>query len=87
MQSFPAVYRAIVTAANDPERRGRVEVMVPAVTGDATAWALVVHAQHASSPVPGDEVVVAFEGGDTRIPIVLGSLWKGSSLPGAPRHS
>ncbi len=28
-------------------------------------------------PAPGDEVIVAFEVGDFRSPIVLGKLWDG----------
>lgn len=32
-------------------------------------------------PEVGDEVVVAFEGGDTNAPIILGALWNGESPP------
>ena len=32
-------------------------------------------------PEVGDEVVVAFEGGDTNRPIILGALWNGESPP------
>jgi len=35
----------------------------------------VAHAQR------GDQVVVAFIGGDARAPVVLGSLWHGSASP------
>ena len=32
-------------------------------------------------PEPGDEVLVAFEGGDPRTPFVLGALWNGTDTP------
>lgn len=32
-------------------------------------------------PEPGDEVIVAFENGDTNLPIIIGSVWNSDSEP------
>lgn len=73
------VRRAIVLEA---ERHGRIRLRVPAVSGADELWALSIGGNHAFVPDQGDEVVVAFEDGDPRRPIVLGRLW-GTSVPPA----
>src|SRR5271157_4763071 len=32
-------------------------------------------------PEPGDEVVVAFESGDTNLPVILGAVWNNNDHP------
>jgi uncharacterized protein involved in type VI secretion and phage assembly len=85
-RTFPGVYRAVVTAAGDPRQSGRVKVKIPAVLGQEEAWArLLAQGRRAFFvPEPDDEVLVAFEAGDPRSPVVLGTLWDGSDRP--PEH-
>lgn len=78
------VYRAVVTDNNDPESRGRVKVRL----GDVDAWAELATLMAGDGygtwfqPQPDDEVLVAFEGGDARLPYVVGALWgKGDRPP------
>jgi phage protein D/phage baseplate assembly protein gpV len=75
---------------NTETNGGRVKVKYPGL-GDAieSGWARVV-VPHAGKdrgmffiPQVGDEVVVAFEHGDTRRPIVIGSLFNGKDKPPA----
>src|SRR3546814_17522940 len=51
-------------------------------SGDAGTW---------FRPKPGDQVLVAFELGDPRFPVVIGSLWSNADRPppddGAPGHN
>jgi uncharacterized protein involved in type VI secretion and phage assembly len=87
------VYPAIVTDIKDPDGQGRVKVTLPwsADSGGARyeAWArlatLMAGNNRGSWFVPdvNDEVLLAFEGGDTRRPYVLGALWNGSDKPPA----
>jgi phage baseplate assembly protein V len=87
MEPMYGVYRGKVTATDDPDQLGRVRVTVSGVRGSERAWAHV--ATLAAGPnrgtwfIPeiGDEVVVAFEAGDPRRPIVLGSLWTPDARP------
>jgi len=80
------VYRAVVTDVRDREGLGRVQVRVPDAEAEA-AWArvstLMAGDRRGTWFVPdvGDEVLVAFQGGDPRQPIVLGSLWSASKRP------
>lgn len=79
----------IVTNNQDPEDLGRVKVSYPHYNGtDEGAWARIALAGAgdqrgmAMIPQPGDEVLVAFFHGDTRHPVVLGSLHNGGAKPG-----
>jgi phage baseplate assembly protein V len=81
------VYRAVVTESRDPEQRGRVRVRLES---EQEAWAELATMLAGDGygtwfrPQPGDEVLVAFEGGDPRRPYVLGALWgKGDRPPEA----
>jgi uncharacterized protein involved in type VI secretion and phage assembly len=68
----------MVLDTRDPTRKGRVRLRIPAVSGDTpTGWAFVAGA----APKEGDTVVVAFEEGDVRSPIVLGVLWSDDDAP------
>jgi len=72
---YYGVYRAVVLDTSDPTHVGRVLVSVP--TLGLEVWALVVLPPTAGSSASfkvGANVVVAFEGGDSSRPVVLGQL-------------
>lgn len=84
----PGVVNAIVTNNDDPEKLARVKVKFPWLSDDAeTHWARI--AAPGAGPVSGivwipevnDEVLVAFEMGDFRYPVVIGGLWNGVDTP------
>jgi uncharacterized protein involved in type VI secretion and phage assembly len=87
------VYPALVADIKDPDGQGRVKVTLPWApdTDGASyeAWArlatMMAGAGRGSWFVPdaGDEVLIAFEGGDPRRPYVVGALWNGSDQPPA----
>ncbi len=85
----------IVRSVSDPQRKGRVQVQLPAIdpAGDALLWARV------AVPFAGDdygafllpdvdtEVLIAFVAGDALSPVIVGNLWNGATsvpeeLPG-----
>jgi phage baseplate assembly protein gpV len=82
---FDGMVVAVVTDNNDPEKLGRVKVKFPWLTEEhASGWARVVaigagggSGARGSQFVPevNDEVLVGFEGGDLRKPVVLGGLY------------
>lgn len=77
-------YRGVVTDTADRERRGRVQVKVPAIWGERIAhWALpclpfggVTAQGFFSVPEVGAQVWVEFEGGDPEFPIWTGTFWQ-----------
>ena len=78
----------LVTNNKDPDGLGRVRVKFPAESSDEeSAWARMAtfasgNGQGATfMPQIDTEVVVMFESGDRRRPIVLGSLWNGKDKP------
>ena len=86
------VYPATVSAIKgDPDGLGRVQVTLPWTPdpggGTYQAWARVATLMGGKNrgtwfvPDQGDEVLVAFEGGDSRRPFVLGGLWNGTDKP------
>jgi uncharacterized protein involved in type VI secretion and phage assembly len=89
--NFYGVYTAEVTDIADPEGQGRVRVKLPwCVDGygaEYQAWArlatMMAGADRGTWFIPheGDEVLVAFNAGDTRHPYVIGSLWNGQDNP------
>jgi phage protein D len=79
----------IVTNNNDPDQAGRVRVKYPTLSdSEESAWARVASVSAGNQrglmmlPQPDEEVIVGFEQGDTRRPIVLGSLFNGKDKPG-----
>ena len=82
----------IVTNINDPTNSGMVRVRYPGVsTNDETGWARLVAIGGGSSrgavfvPEVDDEVLVAFEGGDPRQPVVIGGLYSSrATIPENP---
>src|SRR3954447_4538101 len=80
----------VVTNNNDPEQRGRVRVKYLSLSdSEESAWARVATPSTGNErgilmlPQVDEEVIVGFEHGDTRRPIVLGSTFNGKDKPGA----
>jgi len=84
----PGIAVGVVSDNEDPEGMGRVKltfpwrkaedesnwarIAVPMAGGDRGTWFL---------PEIGDEVLVAFEGGELAHPYVIGALWNGQDAP------
>jgi uncharacterized protein involved in type VI secretion and phage assembly len=88
-QSYFGKYRGKVTNNNDPEQMGRVRVKYPSLSdSEESAWARIATPSAGNQrgilmlPQPNEEVIVGFEHGDTRRPIVVGSLFNGRDKPG-----
>ena len=83
------VHEGTVLDVRDPEGLGRVRVRLSSrkVAGLERSWARLATLMAGEGrgtwfvPDVGDEVLVAFEGGDPRRPYVVGALWSGSSPP------
>ena len=94
-EKYYGVYSAVVSDVKDPEDLGRVKVLlpwldqsrIPAKFRQKGIWArlatLMAGNDRGSWFIPDvdDEVLVAFEGGDSRRPYVIGSLWNGNDNP------
>jgi phage protein D/phage baseplate assembly protein gpV len=82
----------LVTNVNDPDKTGRVKVKFPVLPTDSqpleSTWARVVTVAASAErgvlmlPEVDDEVVVAFENGDARRPLVVGAVFNGKAKPG-----
>lgn len=79
---------ARVTANEDPEKLGRVQIQYPwRAEKDHSDWARVATDMTGNDygtyylPEVGAEVLVAFENGDVHQPVVVGSLWSGKRKP------
>jgi uncharacterized protein involved in type VI secretion and phage assembly len=79
-----------VVSVQDPQQRNRVQVRIYNVDGatdqDAPVWARIA-APFAGNergaffvPDVGDEVLLVFLSGDSRFPVVIGSLWNGAAV-------
>ena len=85
MSERNAVYRGIVVEGRDPKGHGRVQVSLPDF--DERVWAPRATLDAGDGrgtwfvPAAGDEVLVAFEHGDARRPVVIGSLWSSGQRP------
>ncbi len=80
--ALAGVVTAVVTDVTDPIRAGRVKLRFEWLAADyVTDWSRVTMLGAGPSrgavwlPEVGDEVLVAFEHGDPRRPIVIGGLW------------
>ena len=91
MKHLNGVFPAIVIDNVDPEALGRVLVRLPQL-GTAgrpgkDEWARIATLMAGNNrgtwfiPDVNDEVLVAFEAGDSRRPYVMGCLWNSSDLP------
>ena len=88
-----SVVVGLVTQNDDPQGMGRVRVKYPALSDTLEGWWARMVAPGAGDkrgqlmlPLPGDEVMVAFEHGDLQRPYILGSLWNGKDLPDDLAH-
>ena len=85
MSEKNAVYKGVVVEPRDPKRRGRLRVFVPELGNEVWARRATLDAGHERGtwfvPEEGDEVLVAFENGDPRKPIVIGALWGSTQKP------
>ncbi|MEF8776729.1 MAG: phage baseplate assembly protein V [Haloarculaceae archaeon] len=82
------VATAKVTDNEDPEGVGRVKVTYPfRESDDESHWARIATEMASKEygtfflPEVGDEVLVAFEGGNIHHPVVIGSLYNGKRKP------
>jgi len=92
MATLQGVYSASVVDNLDPDGLGRVRVRVSGLTetiGGNELWARVATMMAGRNrgtwfmPDVGDEVLVAFEGGELRVPYVIGALWNAKARPPA----
>jgi uncharacterized protein involved in type VI secretion and phage assembly len=84
-------YSAQVTDIRDPDGQGRVKVKLPWSPdlngGGYEVWARLAVPMAGNNrgtwlvPDPNDEVLIMFEGGDPRLPFVIGALWNGQDKP------
>ena len=85
MSDKHAVYKGGVVEPSDPKRRGRLRVFVPELGNEVWARRATLDAGHERGtwfvPDEGDEVLVAFENGDRRKPVVVGALWGSTQRP------
>lgn len=79
---FFGKYRGLVTDNKDPDKIGRIQAAVPAVSAMATNWALPC-APYAGDdvgfyaiPPVGATVWIEFEGGNPNFPIWSGCFWQ-----------
>jgi uncharacterized protein involved in type VI secretion and phage assembly len=80
----------VVTNNKDPDGMGRVRVKYPSLSdSEESAWARIATPSAGKArgllmmPQVNEEVIVGFEHGDTRRPIVVGSVFNGKDQPGA----
>ena len=88
---FFGAYTAVVTNIVDPDGQGRVRVRLPWApdTGASSyeVWARIATFMAGNNrgswfiPDLDDEVLLMFEGGDTRRAYVVGALWNGQDAP------
>lgn len=78
----------VVTDNKDPDKLGRVKVKFPTLPGDdASAWAPLVAPGAGKDrgwfflPEIDDEVLVMFEHGNVRRPLIVGAMWNGKDKP------
>ena len=88
---FSQTYLAAVVAVDDPLGLARVQVRLLSFDGvadqDGPIWARVAvpfaGANRGAFLLPdvGDEVLITFVNGDSRLPVVVGGLWHGNATP------
>jgi uncharacterized protein involved in type VI secretion and phage assembly len=87
--SIGLVVGTVTAVTGDPDSAGRIKVKFPSLSSaDESAWARVMAPGGAGNgigvhfnPEVNDEVLVGFEHGDHRFPVVLGGLWSKANKP------
>jgi Type VI secretion system/phage-baseplate injector OB domain len=88
---YGVVTGQVIPHPPDPQALGRVLVRVPCIDSlDFVAWARIavpmagpLHGTY-FVPNPGDDVLLAFEHGDVKVPYIIGSLWNHINRPPLP---
>jgi uncharacterized protein involved in type VI secretion and phage assembly len=90
MSAINGVVVGLVTNVSDPEKLGRIKVHFPWLDENHESdWIRIATLMAGNDrgsffmPEVSDEVLVAFEHGDTRFPVVIGFLWNGKDKPPA----
>jgi uncharacterized protein involved in type VI secretion and phage assembly len=88
MSQMNGVVMGIVRSLDDPQNLGRVQIYFPWLSEtNQSYWARIATLMAGSErgtwfmPEVGDEVLVAFEHGNSQHPYVVGFLWNGQSKP------
>jgi uncharacterized protein involved in type VI secretion and phage assembly len=88
MNKINGVVVGTVKSLKDPQNLGRIEVYFPWLSDDNKSyWARVATLMAGPGrgswfmPEEKDEVLVAFEHGDTSFPYIVGFLWNGEDKP------
>jgi uncharacterized protein involved in type VI secretion and phage assembly len=82
---------ARVTKLGQGDKQGRVQIQFPWADGEPWIWVPFLSTNAGPnrgvyfSPEVGDEVLVAFELGDSRRPVIVGSAWNGVHPPPAAK--
>jgi uncharacterized protein involved in type VI secretion and phage assembly len=86
-ETYNGIVVGIVESLDDPAGLARVQVRFPHLDDELSNWARLSSPMAGSGrgmffrPEVNDEVLIAFEQGDTRRPYVLGSLWSDVDKP------
>ena len=70
MAQYFGIYRGTVLNTTDPAGQGRIQVMVPNVSGQTSGWAAPCSN---TTPNVGDTAFIMFEGGDPSLPVFMGT--------------
>jgi uncharacterized protein involved in type VI secretion and phage assembly len=88
MSQMNGVVMGIVRSLDDPQNLGRVQIYFPWLSEtNQSYWARIATLMAGSErgswfmPEVGDEVLVAFEHGNSQHPYIVGFLWNGQSKP------
>jgi len=69
------IYRGVIMSVSDPAGAGRVQVLVPSISGQTSGWAMPCNppGQTQAANV-GDLAWIMFEGGNPSYPVFMGIM-------------